>query len=76
MGVTESNASDIVKLGALKTALDAEQNKAVFLERVGAFANLANHFIPDSLDDKDTTDGDDFKEFAKAFVAFMEKKSK
>ena len=75
MSVTDSNATDVVKLGALKTALDAEQNKAVFLERVGAFANIPNQFIPDSLDDADETDGEQFEKFMRAFVAYAKTKS-
>ena len=77
MGIVDSKASsDMVKLGALKTALDAENNKAVFLERVGAFANLPNHFVAIPETDKESSDGDDFKEFAKAFVAYVKQKKK
>lgn len=74
MSVTNGNAPDVVKLGALKTAIDAEQNKAAFLERVGAFANMPNWFTPDSLDDLDETDGEQFEKFMKAFVAYATKK--
>lgn len=76
MGIADSNASDITKLGAIKTALAAETDKAAFLERVGAFANLPNHFvaIPDSLDDQEETDGQQFQKFMKAFIAEWESK--
>ena len=76
MGITDSTASDITKLGAIKTALAAETDKATFLERVGAFANLPNHFVAIPETDKESSDGDDFKEFAKAFVEYVKQKKK
>ena len=55
--------SEVIRLGAYKTAMAAETNKINLLARVGLFDNQSDVFNPESAAGEERTDGDDFRDF-------------
>jgi len=57
------NNPEVIRLGAYKTAMAAENDKINLLARVGLFDNSTDVFNPESPTEKERTDGDDFMDF-------------
>ena len=68
--------SEVIRLGALKTAMAAENDKINLLAGVGLFNNQADVFNPDSAMEKERTDGDDFRDFIEELWSVAGKKGK
>ena len=69
-----SDNSEAIRLGALKTAMGAETDKVNLLARVGLFENQPTVFVPDS-ETSEETDGEQFQKFMKVVAEGYEQKN-